>query len=43
MGGGAAKSAVAGQDGLDTVGVEQLASRLRTAYDQLARKEDAAR
>lgn len=38
----AAKSAVAGQDGLDTVGVEQLASRLRTAYDQLARNEDAA-
>ncbi|MET8403350.1 GH59 galactosidase [Streptomyces sp900116325] len=37
-----AKSAVAGQDGLDTLGVEQLASRLRTAYDQLVRKEDAA-
>lgn len=39
----AAKSAVAGRAGLDTVGAEQLASRLRTAYEQLVRKEDAAR
>ncbi|MDF6022546.1 GH59 galactosidase [Streptomyces sp. JH34] len=39
----AGKSAVAGRDGLDTIGVEQLARRLRTAYGQLAREEGAAR
>ncbi|MFG3140258.1 GH59 galactosidase [Streptomyces sp. NPDC048211] len=40
----AAESAVTGrQRGLDTIGVEQLASRLRTAYARLERKEDAAR
>lgn len=39
----AAKAAADGQKGLDTVGVEQLAGRLRAAYGQLTRKEDAVR
>lgn len=38
----AARSAVAGQDGLDTLGVGQLAARLRTAYGRLTPKADAA-
>ncbi|MGP4050273.1 GH59 galactosidase [Streptomyces sp. 2A115] len=35
----AARAAVAGQKGLDTIGAEQITSRLDAAYDGLVRKE----
>ncbi|KOU62366.1 GH59 galactosidase [Streptomyces sp. MMG1533] len=38
----AAKAAVAGQKGLDSIGVEQIAARLEEAYDRLVRKDGTA-
>jgi hypothetical protein len=38
----AARAAVAGQRGLDTIGVEQIVSRLEAAYDGLVRRDGTA-